>query len=137
MKYLYSPLVGAHFRPPAKQVLNCLSAGAELHLFPEPENPYDEFAVKVLCRPSEVVPEEQMANLAQTMEGTGIELEELMAEPDGMHLGYLAAEKNKKLGNYSPNTAVLEYILGEKVIGAKLAFAPDGSPLVRVEVEND
>lgn len=45
---IFSPIVGTHFRPSeAKQICNALSAGDEVTLVPEPENPYDPMAVAV------------------------------------------------------------------------------------------
>ena len=42
-----APLVGAHFRPPAKTIIQSLPAGYTLELRPEPTNPYDPNAVAV------------------------------------------------------------------------------------------
>jgi hypothetical protein len=41
-------MVGMHFRPPAKAVLEALPVGTTLWLRREPENPYDANAVQVL-----------------------------------------------------------------------------------------
>lgn len=50
MQILLSPIVGAFYRPPAKTILGLLGPGHELVLDPEPDNPYDENAVKVGVR---------------------------------------------------------------------------------------
>lgn len=41
-------LVGMHFRPPAKDVVNMLPANAELLARRQPDNPYDQNAIAVL-----------------------------------------------------------------------------------------
>ena len=43
----HAPLVGSHFRPPAKALLASLPAGFHLELRPEPLNPYDPNAIEV------------------------------------------------------------------------------------------
>lgn len=42
-----APLVGAHFRPPARAILSAIPAGHPLLLRPEPSNPYDPNAIAV------------------------------------------------------------------------------------------
>lgn len=41
-------IVGARFRPPAKEILDNLSSGTKLLLRRQPDNPYDANAVQVL-----------------------------------------------------------------------------------------
>ena len=138
MTTLYAPLVGMHFRPPAKQVLASLPSGCALSLVPEPENPYDAKAIRVEVLPAETIPLSQMEVLAQALEGTGHELHEIMspgAEP--LHLGYVGDSDGKvcRQANSPGNREVAELFsnLGAPW-PATLAFAPDGNPLVRVEV---
>ena len=128
---LYSPLVGAHFRPPAKQVLANARANAELKLLPEPDNPYDALAIKVIGRVQDLVPEGLWPQLEQSLFGTGVELEELLSQEE-LHLGYLISASNKKLEDWTSNVVVGE-LMSQGPVRARLGFAPDGSPLVRVE----
>jgi len=88
-------LVGMHFRPPAKQVLEHLPAGALLMLRAEPDNPYDPAAVSVWISPSEV-PEGQRPELDIKLPGTGTDPEDFWQTPEIM-LGYLGASGGKPL----------------------------------------
>lgn len=81
------PIVGAHFRPPAKALLASLPSGQELWLRPEPTNPYDENAVQVLLR-TESIPQECWENLLIQASGQGYDEAMLRAEPF-WHLGYI------------------------------------------------
>ena len=44
------PLVGAHFRPPAKALIQSLPVGQVLRLSREPDNQYDTNAIQVWLR---------------------------------------------------------------------------------------
>lgn len=92
---LTGALVGAHFRPPAKLVLECLASGTSLALRAEPLNEYDEFAIAVLVSPS-AIPASQHKLLVEELPLCGWDLEELLSQPE-LHLGYIAASKNKLL----------------------------------------
>lgn len=140
------PLVGMHFRPPAKQVLAVLPQGCELRLRPEPENPYDQKAIQVLVDPR-LIPESQHEALAAAMQGTGSTIEDLMMQ-ELMHLGYIAdsdgavCRKTGRQGNGQVHQAFdLRY--GSEFISAafqwaevkaKLGFYPDGAPSMVVEL---
>jgi hypothetical protein len=103
-----------------------LPSGAELILIPEPENPYDAGAIKVLVNFWQV-PESQLDNLEQSLVGTGFTLGDLDLEP--IHLGYIISATNKKLGGWSPNTRVAE-LMAQGAIQASLGFSPTGEPVV-------
>ena len=81
------PIVGAHFRPPAKAILASLPAGAALSLVPEPENPFDSNAIAVFVEPKEIPPSEH-ETLAGTAQGMGFEIEDILTAP-AWHLGYI------------------------------------------------
>lgn len=49
-----SPIRGMHFHPPAKVIIQHAAAGLPLILQPDPENPYDSSAIKVLVAKSEL-----------------------------------------------------------------------------------
>lgn len=87
---LTSPIVGAHFRPPAKAILAVLPSGTALRLRPESDNPYDSNAIQVLCA-SEVL-RALSAEVSRELEGEamnyGFDLPSLL-EPAEWHLGYI------------------------------------------------
>ena len=133
---LLVPLVGAHFRPPAKQVLQCLPAGARLGLVPEPENAYDSKAIKVTVACEAEVPSRQYDNLRALLEGTGTELEELIGggtvAPD-LQLGYIADSDGKQLSaSRLPGNREVGQMMAAGLVEATLAFGADGKPQVRV-----
>ena len=94
MTKIISPLVGAHFRPPAKVVLARLPVGTPLHLHPEPENQYDSDAIAVRVRTADI-PEEQWENLRLDLPACGWDLQGLLDLPQ-VQLGYCASSKNPK-----------------------------------------
>lgn len=124
-------LVGAHFRPPAKQLIAVLPTGAALILSPEPDNPYDSKAIKVSVCPAETVPMSQFETLAESLEGTGVDLNDLMAAPL-VHLGYLPDSEGKLCRHcLEGNAEVGRMIDGNwPEFQAILQFAPDGKPQV-------
>lgn len=88
-----SPLVGMHFRPPAKAILGVLRQGTPLTLEREPGNEYDPQAVKVLLD-SAHIPSSQLDELDNQASGFGFSAEQIMAQPQ-WHLGYIAAKAPK------------------------------------------
>jgi hypothetical protein len=125
-----STLVGMHFRPPAKAVLEHLPAGAHFELIPEPENPYDEFAIKVLVSPEEV-PESEHEALADDMVSYGCDITEFF-EGGQFHLGYIGS-KPTKAGplpgiTYAPTLQPL--LIAAEDYKATLEFDAAGDPLV-------
>lgn len=145
MTILNSPLVGMHFRPPAKAVLAHLPSGSKLLLIPEPDNPYDEKAIKVLVEPGEV-PESEYDALQADMDGMGFQIEDvLQLKADvkaPIHLGYIADSKGKvvqarldKTGNAEIAAAVIGADTAWQDIRASLGFEGDGKPIVIVKLE--
>lgn len=124
------PLVGAHFRPPAKAILQVAPAGLPLELRPEPENPYDSTAVAVWMA-GKSLPAVVGEELGLLAEGYGFSAESIFAE--SWHLGYLAAKPPK---GYEGTLAkeIFGLLAEGKVIGAKLGFLPNGNPAVLVEL---
>lgn len=133
-----SPLVGMHFRPPAKLVLKALPGGVALRLQAEPDNPYDAGAVQVWASPRDMV---IAACDVEEFEGHGHPLGDVLALPEIM-LGYLCSASNKKALAASPGA------VGNDIVGAacSAAVAEDGAwpsavldwsgtgiPLVKVE----
>jgi len=137
MAPLQVPLVGAHFRPPAKQVIAHLPSEARLVLRPEPENPYDAKAIKVFGLMSEV-PETMLDDLNLALDGTGHELADLLDQKE-VWLGYIGDSDGKlcKGQGLPGNREVAEMahaVIGEawtEAVG-RLSFLPDGKPAVTV-----
>lgn len=126
---LHSLLVGAHFRPPAKQVLAHLPAGVELILQSEPGNPYDPGAIAVMVNVAAAVPDGQKMSLDDALTGTGFDVAELLTAEDLLQLGYIISPSNKKLGSWASNVAVGEF-MARGPCTAKLAFSAEGEPMV-------
>lgn len=82
---LILPIVGAHYRPPAKLILAHLRPGTELHLQAEPQNPYDENAIMVLLPSSNLPQAEEFWQLCEA--NFGLTEEDLAGVP--IHLGYI------------------------------------------------
>lgn len=132
MTTLTSLLVGMHFNPPAKQLMEALPSGMELHLIPDPDNPYDANALTVRVDVASLPAE--LDDLArEKLEGTGFELDELRASDDFLMLGHVAASGGKplaKAGLEVGNVQFLEFMAANPDYSAKLAFAASGAPLV-------
>lgn len=129
-------LVGWHFHPPAKLLLEHLPAGASLRLTHDDENPYDERAISVWVNPG-ALPAAQHEELRVKLPGMGFDLDEVLAGPPVM-LGYVAASEGKPLekarvvrGDLVGNAELFEQLPCE----GRLAF--DGSGMALVIVEGD
>jgi len=134
MARLTCTLVGMHFRPPAKAILANLPAGAQLDLVPEPDNMYDEHAVKVVVDPGEV-PSTQYEELDNAMAGQGHDSAEFLKGPP-FHLGYIGSKPGRKGPmpgiTYAPDLApVLAQADDYK---AELGFDLSGDPIVYVTI---
>ena len=141
------PLVGMHFRPPAKQLLPFIPLTTPLVLRPEPDNPYDPKAIQVwLDNAHLVIPDTE--EVANALAGCGMEHTDL---PDSFHLGYLA-DSDGKLGKAAGNREAHQLIQGlvpgvEDVLEAwaaaqgrftaELGALPSGAPCVTLEALND
>lgn len=129
-KVLRAPLVGMHFRPPAKVILASLPAGAGLQLELEPENPYDPKALRVLVSPDEI-PAGQHESLAEALPASGHELHEVLAgEP--VWLGYVADSDGKicQTARLPGNRELGEAMLSGPDWTCRLGFDATGKPLV-------
>lgn len=121
------PIVGSHYRPPAKGLLQGLPSGTELWLEPEPDNPFDGNAVKVLISGSTVGQAAELSEaIKQKLENElsffGYDLADVVSREE-IQLGYvpkgLAAELAPKLS-------------GQRLAGV-LSFSPTGVPQISVE----
>lgn len=135
MSRFTSLIVGAHFRPPAKQVLAVLPQGARLDLQEENDNPYDPAALKVFL-PLDQIPEAQFPALEAELPGAGLTLEQLMSGGP-LFLGYVPAQDGKPLAKARAaepellgNVQVRELMGGTRTF---LGFGMDGSPRLHIE----
>lgn len=78
-------ILGAHFRPPAKLIFQYLPTGQVLLLEPEPDNPYDANAIKVLL-PSTALPTDP--EFIDNLSSFGHDIEELRTR-GRIHLAYI------------------------------------------------
>lgn len=137
-KSYQSQIVGMHFRPPAKVVLEAMPSGMGLLLVPEPTNAYDEFAIQVLVSPQAILEEDAIdkAELADAIGTMGCDWFELEAIGDPIHLGYCISANNKKLGAWTPNTVIADVIKASHWT-ATLGFSPEGVAFVGLCVEDE
>lgn len=92
---LITLLVGSHFHPPAKLLLEHLPVGTPVRLRPEPDNPYDPLAIQVLLDPRNI-PESQFDELELALPGMGSDMESLLAQ-DFILLGHSAKSGGKPI----------------------------------------
>lgn len=123
-------LVGAHFHPPAKALLEHLPTGCALQLVPEPDNPYDEsgLAVGVWIAPS-AIPESQHAALREALPPMGQDWDQLLAEGEPLQLGHIAKTGGRPLAGTS-YVGTEEWSRGGTPLEGVLHFDPQGRPLV-------
>lgn len=117
-----APLVGAHFRPPAKALLQALPAGAPLWLVPEPTNEHDANAVKVMVR-IEAIPQDQQALLEQLAAPYGFLLDDILSREE-WQLGYVKRDY----------AAMIAPKLSGRPCPATLGFTLDGSPTIEAHI---
>lgn len=84
------PIVGAFYRPPAKQLLAALAVGTPLIVRAEPDNQYDVNACAVWLRSADI-PDSALAELDGTLPDCGKSLDEVLAEYE-WHVGYIPKE---------------------------------------------
>jgi hypothetical protein len=117
------PIVGAHFRPPAKAILQTLDGGAPLILRREPENPYDPNAIAVWVTSHTLSTFADLDALASNLPFFGHELEQVLNQEE-WHLGYIPAKEAIHLAPLFP----------EEDVEGKLAFTATGAPAIAFEV---
>lgn len=107
MSYTRMPIVGAYFRPPAQLLLKSLAIGTPLTLIAEPDNAYDEFAVAVYLKSSDIPPS-ALGFLEQELPNVGLDLDTVLDQPE-WHLGYVpkALAKQLREANVVPTDTVI------------------------------
>jgi hypothetical protein len=137
MKLFSLPIVGAHFRPPAKQLLTVLPLGTPLVLRAEPDNPYDDNAVQVLVSLTDTYPVSQWPILATALQGTGYDPQDLVdreAKEGPLHIGYVPRSGAKTALGGPGNAELLAALAPDWAYTASLGVAPQGHPIVNVQV---
>lgn len=127
MPHFRVPVVGMHFRPPAKAILQVLPTDFPLNLELEPDNEYDPNAIKVMVKSGDI-PKDAHSDLGNLAAGFGFDLDTILAQ-EAWHLGYIArgqaAELAGFLGGGSPT---------HKFVSGKLAFDHEGKPIMDMEI---
>ena len=127
MPHYQVPVVGMHFRPPAKAILQVLPSDFPLGIEMEPDNEYDRNAIKVMVK-SEDIPKDSHNDLGSLAAGYGFTLDQIMEQP-AWHLGYVkathAAELAALLGGPAP---------AFKFNKGSLSFDHKGLPLMNMEI---
>lgn len=118
---VYSPIVGNVFRLAGKSVLPLLGEGQPLILEPEPENPYDQDAIKVCVDVSTIKDISEENDFSEA--------------PLVIHLGYIPHSGNKTDTTGIGTTQVLNIIL-QPNWSATLTFSPMGRPMVRITYQD-
>ena len=103
-------ILGSHFRPPAKLIFQYLASGTVLLLEPEPDNPYDANAIKVML-PSSDLPSDP--EFIDNLSSFGHDIEELHSRGT-IHLAYI---ERGRTGDFQGVTQIL------------LSFGPKGQPM--------
>src|SRR5215470_971521 len=101
--HLTIPLVGAGFRPPARQIISVLPIGTPLLVHHDLNNEYDSNAVAVHVDMSQY-PTSKMYLLIDILAPTSFDASELCAKGPLM-LGYLASSANPKSTRGGPGNA--------------------------------
>ena len=128
-----APLVGAHFRPPAKALLQSLPSNHPLELIPEPTNPYDPNAVAVFLR-SSTLSQDSLAELGETLPPMGCDVETLLATPL-WHVGYMAKEHASRHQQEIGRILAAEMEeFGEGAFAARLNFSGDGKYVIKFDL---
>ncbi len=126
------PIVGAHFRPPAKALLSVLPGGNALRIIPEPDNPHDENALAVFVVTSEIANDlNDELDVAASPFGYGIES---IRDSVGWHLGYIPRTHAEVL---QPRIVAYFAAQGKDGLIGILAFTPDGKPAIRFDLPNE
>ncbi len=89
------PIVGSHYRPPAKALIAGISNGTKLFLRAEPQNAFDPNAIQILLHPSDIE-ESSYQTLNDELSGYGQDMDDINQQSE-WHLGYIPKEIAKIL----------------------------------------
>lgn len=128
-------IVGARFRPPAKEILDNLPSNAKLILRRQPDNPYDSNAVQVCLWMVQELPE-TVLELLMIAEYVQVNADRTEMAP--FHLGFIP--RDEAAGIAPLMDAEIEgaevYTEQLSVWPALLTFLPSGQPGVKFEIPN-
>lgn len=124
-------IVGMHFVPPAKALIEALPAGAALTLVHDETNQYSAFAVKVFCSPLDVVWTEPVEFRCIGMGHTREEL----CEKHAIMLGHIG--ENKVPEGLATSKDIVLLLNSGAWLEAQLGFSPEGKPLALIEKRAD
>jgi hypothetical protein len=94
-------LVGSHFHPPAKALLEVLPEGFPFGLQPDPFNKYDPQAIKVMIEPEDLaeaiedLPTPAREVLETNLNGFGLSIDQILQWPEPFHCGHVGASEGK------------------------------------------
>jgi hypothetical protein len=131
-----APLVGMHFRPPAKAILAVLPGHTPLRCVLEPDNPYDANAIAVfIAREAlEALPLAARADFEREGEGYGFAVFTALLEREAWQLGYVKATDALHLAPRIGCAIADAGETDEPAWPAHLAFDPAGKPLVQMDL---
>lgn len=130
------PIVGMHFRPPAKHLVAALPLGSPLTLVRDPENSYEQkartsngtaAAIKVFL-PTADLPEVFWTEVEPHLAGCGSSREELLIQPP--HIAFIASK-----GNESVLCDIANAMDGGWEATATFARDMAGNAMAKVELE--
>lgn len=128
-----TPIVGINFRPPAvRELFSALPIGQVLSLEPEPENPHDPEAVRVMLNLWSL-PESMEDLVAEAAEHTDNNTGEFM--DDWVHIGYVPRSGAKTDTLKCGTREILALIASKPSWTARLTFSPSGMALVEITYE--
>lgn len=142
-----TPIVGAHFRPPAKLILQFAPMNWRLRLEREPYNQYDSHAIAVfgtveskesLAELYDIWPEAAINALSEVSPEAGFSIDEILGTE--FQLGYLPGTQQKKWPQAVPLVGTLAPrwdAMGLEFLHAKLGFMPWGDPAASFEMPSD
>jgi hypothetical protein len=138
MTTLTTLLVGTHFYVPGKNILPLLPSGTRVLFQPEPENPYDAEAIKVLLQCEALLghSEDSDAEIREALLGTGWDLHDLL-ERSPIQLGHVGKTGGKPLeraGIACGNREFLDAFAEDAPMEGTLMFDGQGRPLLRLDV---
>jgi hypothetical protein len=118
------PLVGMHYRPPAKAITGNLQPGHPLLLVAEPENEFDPHAIAVYLDPETIETSEWM-KWDNELQSYGFDAGHL-AEGPHIQLGYVSRHHTDKVHPYleSGTASCLFHIMATGGPGVNLSHQP-------------
>jgi hypothetical protein len=131
------PLVGMHFHPPAKAVVNAMQVGMSVTLIMEDDNQYDSNAVRVVYDMGDW-PVDRMDALTFSLDavyGGGVSASELCVQ-GLLFLGYLASSANKKATRGGPSNIEARLLAsrhdGFDNLDCKFGLSVEGAPVIEI-----